>query len=118
MVIRAAIISDGVVSNIIVVDALDFMPGLVEATSEAQVGDQWDGEHFVKSPAQVPDIDAEWATVRAERDRLLAATDWWVIRALEGGPAMTAAQTEYRQALRDITLQPDPFNIVWPVQPT
>jgi hypothetical protein len=23
----------------------------------------------------------------------------------------------YRQALRDVTLQPDPFNIVWPTPP-
>jgi len=37
--------------------------------------------------------------VRSERDRLIADTDWWASSDL----TMTAEQTAYRQALRDIT---------------
>ena len=37
--------------------------------------------------------------LREERDRLIAATDWWASSDL----TMTAEQTAYRQALRDIT---------------
>lgn len=54
------------------------------------------------------------AELRAERDRLIAATDWWVL------PDRTAtqAQLDYRQALRDIT---DTYSslddVVWPEKP-
>ena len=56
-----------------------------------------------------------WATVRAERDAMLRASDWTQLPDI---PASTrAAWAIYRQALRDITEQTDPFNINWPVQP-
>ena len=52
--------------------------------------------------------------LRAERDRLIAETDWWASSDL----TMTDAQTEYRQALRDI---PDTFStldtVIWPNKP-
>lgn len=63
----------------------------------------------------VLDLDAAWAGVRAERDRLLAASDW---TQLPDVPLTTKeAWAAYRQALRDITEQPDPLNIVWPEPP-
>lgn len=53
---------------------------------------------------------------RTRRDSLIAETDWWASSDL----TMTAEQTAYRQALRDITthtnwphIQPDD----WPVKP-
>lgn len=59
--------------------------------------------------------ESEWTLVRAERDRRLVACDW---TQLPDVPLETKEKwAEYRQALRDITLQPDPFNIVWPAQP-
>lgn len=59
--------------------------------------------------------ETEWPLVRAERDRRLAASDW---TQLPDVPLDTKeAWASYRQALRDITLQPDPFNIVWPQPP-
>lgn len=52
--------------------------------------------------------------LRAERDRLIAATDWWASSDL----TMTEAQTAYRQALRDITAQYQSLEtVVWPVKP-
>lgn len=62
-------------------------------------------------------VAAAWAAVRAKRNALLAASDWIVTRAIERGEAVPAAWLAYRQALRDITLQADPFNIVWPPAP-
>lgn len=60
--------------------------------------------------------ETEWALVRSERDRLILTTDW---TQLPDVPLSTKeAWAVYRQALRDITEQPDPFNIVWPVPPT
>lgn len=59
--------------------------------------------------------ETEWPVVRAQRDRLLLACDW---TQLPDVPLATqTAWASYRQALRDITLQADPFNLVWPVTP-
>jgi hypothetical protein len=53
--------------------------------------------------------------VRKSRDKLLARTDW---TQLPDVPTATRQLwTEYRQALRDITDQPDLGNIIWPTPP-
>lgn len=62
--------------------------------------------------------ETEWPLVRAKRDRLLQQSDW---AALPDVPLTTEKRAEwavYRQALRDVTLQEDPFNITWPIQPS
>ncbi|MDA7498705.1 phage tail assembly chaperone [bacterium] len=53
---------------------------------------------------------------RTIRDALLAETDWWASTDL----TMTAEQTAYRQALRDITDHanwPDLLDADWPIKP-
>ena len=53
-------------------------------------------------------------SVRRERDLLLAETDWWASSDL----TMTAEQTAYRQALRDVPSQEGfPDTVTWPVKP-
>lgn len=64
-----------------------------------------------------PTIAAHWRNVRAERDRRLSACDWVVARASERGEPVPLDWTVYRQALRDITDQPDPLAIRWPEPP-
>lgn len=57
----------------------------------------------------------QWWAVRAQRDALLLASDWTQLPDI---PASTrAAWAPYRQALRDITEQGDPFSVVWPTKP-
>ena len=52
--------------------------------------------------------------LRAERDKLIAATDWWASSDL----TMTDAQTAYRTALRDITEDYSSLDDVeWPTKP-
>jgi len=52
--------------------------------------------------------------IRQERDNLIAATDTWAL----SDRTMTAEQTAYRQALRDITDQSGfPTDITWPTKP-
>ena len=52
--------------------------------------------------------------LRAERDRLIAETDWWASADL----TMTPEQIAYRQALRDITETYSSLeDVVWPVKP-
>lgn len=62
-------------------------------------------------------VGEQWTVIRAERNALLARTDWWVTKAAETGAIISDDQHAYRQALRDITIQSDPFNIVWPTPP-
>jgi hypothetical protein len=59
--------------------------------------------------------DQVWADIRARRNTMLAACDW---TQLPDAPVDAAAWAVYRQALRDITDQADPFAIVWPKGPT
>ena len=62
------------------------------------------------------DLAAKWAGVRAQRDALLAASDW---RAMPDAPTMSADWTAYRQALRDVpSTQADPDNVVFPEEPS
>jgi len=52
--------------------------------------------------------------LRAERNQRLANTDWWASSDL----TMTAEQTAYRQALRDITETYTSLDdVVWPEEP-
>ena len=52
--------------------------------------------------------------LREERNRRLAETDWWASSDL----TMTTAQTDYRQALRDITDSATSLDdVTWPTKP-
>lgn len=59
-------------------------------------------------------LDDQWTVVRAERNDLLSSCDW---TQLPDAPVNAQEWASYRQALRDITVQADPFSIVWPVPP-
>jgi hypothetical protein len=62
-----------------------------------------------------PNVDSQWSTIKSQRNQLLAASDW---TQLPDVPlAAKEDWAEYRQALRDVTEQPDPFNIIWPNPP-
>ena len=63
-----------------------------------------------------PDNSGAWDDARGKRNALLVQSDW---TQLPDVPIATKdAWAVYRQQLRDVTLQSDPFNIVWPVPPT
>lgn len=64
---------------------------------------------------QIADRDAAMAaSIRLERDKLLADTDWMALSDV----TMSAEMTTYRQALRDITAQEGfPHSVNWPVKP-
>jgi hypothetical protein len=71
------------------------------------VTDLDDGEAAAKAEAQ-------WNVIRAERNAKLVASDWTQVA---DAPVDAAAWADYRQELRDITQQDDPFNITWPSEP-
>lgn len=76
----------------------------------------WDDDtrQWVDTPPAVK-LEAQWRVVRAQRDSKIQQTDW--TQALDIPEATRNKWVEYRQALRDVTLQLDPFNIVWPNLP-
>ena len=60
------------------------------------------------------DNTPQGALSRIVRDKLLKETDWWAT----SDRTMTQAETDYRQALRDVPAQPGfPENITWPTEP-
>lgn len=70
-----------------------------------------------RTPQQI--ADEQWQEVRRRRNSLLAATDWTDTASAPARLGQTAYDSwqTYRQALRDVTTQSDPFNIVWPTRP-
>ncbi len=121
-------------------DNVVLSPGFVEGNLRVLKGEGTNASHYVcladlillekpkqPSPSHVfdwvtktwaLDMDKAWETVRVERDRLLQSSDWRVTKAAELGQPIDLAWAVYRQALRNITLQADPLNIIWPTVPT
>lgn len=82
--------------------------------------DQWQTWRWNEAAWQwdsVPTEAALWREVRRQRSQMLAACDWVVARAAERGELVPEPWCGYRQALRDVTLQPDPMAIAWPTPP-
>lgn len=77
--------------------------------------DDAEGTKAEKEAAYQAGLDAEAAkAVRAQRDKLLAETDWTALSDV----TMSAEMAAYRQALRDITAQEGfPHSVNWPVKP-
>ena len=62
----------------------------------------------------VAEAEGQLASLRKERNKRLAETDWWA----NSDRTMTTEQTTYRQALRDITNTYSRFDtVVWPTKP-
>ena len=84
---------------------------------------KWDGTKIVKDDTAKAtyDLAEEWKRIRAERTRLLAETDWVVIKARENGGQVPAAWKTYRVALRDIPSEQSDktkySEITWPTRP-
>ena len=107
-----------------------------EPTTEAEFGAMFrkvvgaDDNGSAIESANPSDWGVDWATVsakvaeltaaepmkalREERNRRIAETDWWASSDL----TMTAEQTAYRQALRDMTESATSLDdVTWPTKP-
>lgn len=69
------------------------------------------------------ELERKWQEVRSQRDYILSLLDWRFLRN-QSQTRLGIIPTDniesldtYAQALRDITLQSDPHNIVWPTSP-
>lgn len=62
-----------------------------------------------------PSVERGWEVIKIKRNVELSRSDW---TQFEDVPLTNKAEwSTYRQALRDITKQSDPFNVVWPTKP-
>ena len=61
-------------------------------------------------------IELKWDEIRALRNELLLECDWRVLPDSPVGDTLND-WIQYRQELRNITSQENPFNIVCPIQP-
>lgn len=111
---------------------LQQLEGASRRVGQARVGlDYFDGASVRAMPARPSphhafdyrmkqwrlDTTEAWAAVRRERDTRLAASDWTTLPDVPLTNEQRAAWYLFRQALRDVTQQPDPLNIEWPAQP-
>ena len=55
-----------------------------------------------------------WRDIRGRRDKLLSESDWAILSDVPLSEEQKIEVKTYRQALRDITAQPDLGNIIWP----
>lgn len=60
---------------------------------------------------------AQWQLVAEQRDSILYSCDWTQLPDVPLTPEQVGQWRVYRQEVRDVMNQPDPFNIVWPVAP-
>lgn len=93
---RAHIIENGIVTNTIEVESLDFLPNLIDG-SEGGIGWTWDGETLAPPPAPPVPIPSS-VTMRQARLALLAAGNLaGVDAAIEAlpEPSRTQAQIEW-----------------------
>lgn len=61
-------------------------------------------------------LESRWSQIRYHRDNTIASTDYLMTSDVFNSFSESdkAKITSYRQALRNITNQEDPFNITWP----
>ena len=89
-----------------------------QAQQPTKDGDTWILAWSVtdKSQEEIQQYDdSVAASIRHQRDNLLAASDWTQV---PDAPVDQAAWAVYRQALRDITTQAGfPHEVTWPVKP-
>ena len=84
----------------------------------------WNGSKIDKDDTAKAayDLAEEWKRIRAERTRLLAETDWVVIKARENGGTVAAKWKTYRVALRDLPAEQSAktkySDITWPTIPS
>lgn len=76
-------------------------------------------QNWVESDASEAEIiyriENQWEEVRIQRNLLLSDCDWTQLSDISN--EIKENWAEYRQSLRDITLQSNPYNINWPVKP-
>ena len=70
-----------------------------------------------RAQAVIDKIPNQWKEIRKLRIERFKQHDLMVIKSISCGFPMPATWISYGKALRNITLQNDPFNVTWPTEP-
>lgn len=96
---------------------IDHRYAKIDGNKITKVGNEWRLEWTVTDKSAdeiVAWIDATAQGIRAQRNQLLAETDFYAL----SDNVMTVEMAEYRKSLRDITIQPGfPQDVKWPIKP-
>jgi hypothetical protein len=96
----------------------DYTKTITEGTPNLVDGvyyQNWVLEDSTESEIQTK-IQYKWDEIRNLRTELLKECDWRVLPDSPVGDNLNN-WIQYRQELRNITSQENPFNIVWPIEP-
>jgi hypothetical protein len=95
----------------------DYTKNIIEGTPTLVNGVYY--QNWNQTPASETEIanriESKWWEIREIRNELLAACDWTQLS--DVSTETKAIWIEYRQSLRDITSQTNPFSITWPAKP-
>ena len=95
----------------------DYTKNITEGTPVLTDGVYY--QNWIQTDASQSEIDYrlenQWFIIRETRNQLLAECDWTQLADVSA--ETKAIWSEYRQSLRDITSQTNPFSITWPVKP-
>jgi hypothetical protein len=95
----------------------DYTKNITEGTPVLTDGVYY--QNWIQADASQSEIDYrlenQWFNVRETRNQLLAECDWTQLSDIS--QTIKDLWSTYRQELREITNQSNPFNIEWPVKP-
>ena len=95
----------------------DYTKNITEGTPVLTDGVYY--QNWIQTDASQSEIDYrlenQWEEVRIIRNELLKESDWTQLSDIS--QTIKDLWSTYRQQLRDITNQQNPFNIEWPVKP-
>jgi len=79
---------------------------------------EWVGDGFTARPYNDQEIENQWSVIRNQRDNVLKESDYTQVSDYNFEITNTEEWKSYRQELRDITSQSNPFGITWPIMPS
>ena len=95
----------------------DYTKNITEGTPVLTDGVYY--QNWIQTDASQAEIDYrienQWFAIREIRNELLSECDWTQLADISS--ETKSIWSEYRQSLRDITSQTNPFSITWPVKP-
>ena len=98
---------------------LDHTKNYIESTPTLLNGNYF--QNWIVSDATQEQIDQriqnKWSGVRSVRNLYLSECDWTQLPDSPLTPEKKEEWAVYRQELRNVTSQSDPFNITWPTKP-
>jgi hypothetical protein len=95
----------------------DYTKNIIEGTPTLIDGNYY--QNWIQTDATESEIEQrledKWFEIREIRNQLLMECDWTQLSDISN--EIKNLWNNYRQDLRDITNQTNPFNITWPVKP-